>query len=81
MEFLCVHFNCLLGQLYNFFFKIDTLHFSQKSLAVYMFSPEFLKKRFTAIQVLISPRSSLPDVNQIEQNWKAFPILRAESDY
>lgn len=46
-----------------------------------MFSPEFLKKRLTAIQVLISPRSSLPDVNQFEQNWKAFPILRAESDY
>lgn len=33
-----------------------------------MFSPEFLKTRLTAIQVLISPRSSLPDVNQIEQN-------------
>ena len=46
-----------------------------------MLSPEFLKKRFTAIQILISPRSSLPDVNQIEQNWKAFSILRAESDY
>ena len=46
-----------------------------------MFSPEFLKKRLTAIQVLISPRSSLPDVNQIEQNWKAFPILRAESSW
>lgn len=46
-----------------------------------MFSPEFLKKRLTAIQGLISPRSSLPDENQFEQNWKAFPILRAESDY